>query len=83
MAVQSRRLRRWEASQYLKEQWGIERAPTTLAKLAVIGGGPRFERAGRIPLYAPEFLDEWAQSLLSAPLSSTSELRGASHAQRR
>ena len=68
-----RRLRRAEASEYLKSRWGIERKPTTLAKLATLGGGPRFEKAGRIPLYRTEFLDEWARSMLSRPLSSTSD----------
>ncbi len=68
-----RRLRRTEASQYLKDEWGINRAPSTLAKLATIGGGPMFERANRIPLYSPEFLDEWARSILSPPMSSTSD----------
>ena len=34
------RLRRAEASAYLKEKHGIDRAPTTLAKYAVVGGGP-------------------------------------------
>ena len=69
----TRRLRRTEASEYLKERWGIDRAPSTLAKLACIGGGPRFQRANRIPLYAPEFLDEWAQEILSPPMRSTSD----------
>lgn len=69
----SRPLRRVEASQYLKAVWGIDRAPTTLAKLAVVGGGPRFRKAARIPLYPPEFLDEWAKALLSPPMTSTSD----------
>jgi hypothetical protein len=66
-------LRRKAASDYLRETHGLERAPSTLAKLAVIGGGPVFRRAGRIPLYSPEELDCWAASLLSAPMRSTSE----------
>ena len=66
-------LRRKAASDYLRETHGLERAPSTLAKLAVIGGGPVFRRAGRIPLYSPEDLDCWAASLLSAPMRSTSE----------
>lgn len=39
-----RRLRRSAASEYLKEKWGIERKPTTLAKLACIGGGGHASR---------------------------------------
>jgi hypothetical protein len=66
-------LRRKLASAYLWEVHGVERAPTTLAKLAVIGGGPVFRRIGRIPLYAPEDLDEWVASKLSAPMHSTSD----------
>jgi hypothetical protein len=68
-----RLLRRKAASDYLRETHGLERASSTLAKLAVIGGGPIFRRAGRIPLYSPEDLDAWAESLLSAPMRSTSE----------
>ena len=76
MTTPIRRLRRTEASQYLKENWGIDRAPSTLAKLATLGGGPKFEKANRIPLYAPEFLDEWARSILSPPMTSTSDTGG-------
>jgi hypothetical protein len=66
-------LRRKAASDYLRETHGLERAPSTLAKLAVIGGGPTFRRAGRIPVYATDDLDEWAISLLSPPMRSTSD----------
>lgn len=71
---QYRLLRRKEASVYLKTRYGIDRAPATLAKLACVGGGPVFRKAGRIPLYAPDGLDDWAASILSAPVHSTSEL---------
>ena len=40
---------------------------------AVIGGGPKFQHAGRIPLYPITELDSWAESLLSPLKSSTSE----------
>ncbi len=43
----NRRLRRSEAATYLLETHGIRRAVGTLAKLAVVGGGPRFRVAGR------------------------------------
>ena len=39
--------------------------------------GPMFERENRIPLYSPEFLDEWAFSILSPPMNSTSDHGGA------
>jgi hypothetical protein len=66
-------LRRNAASQYLEETWGMNRAPGTLAKYAVIGGGPTFRRAGRVPFYATDDLDEWVASKLSAPMRSTSD----------
>src|SRR3954471_9020206 len=67
--------RRAAASMYLWEEWGIERAVGTLAKLAVTGGGPRFRKAERVPLYDPADLDAWARDLLGAPVTSMSELR--------
>ena len=67
------RRRRAEASSYLKEKWGIDRKPSTLAKLACLGGGPRFEIAGRFPLYTDLELDAWARSILSPLKSSTSD----------
>jgi hypothetical protein len=66
-------LRRTAASRYLLEEWGIERKPSTLAKLAVIGGGPPFYKAGRIPLHDPDDLDEWAAELLGDARRSTSD----------
>ena len=71
----NRRLRRAEASTYLLENHGIRRAVGTLAKLAVVGGGPRFRVAGRTPLYEPDDLDAWAESILSPLVGSTTELR--------
>jgi hypothetical protein len=66
-------LRRGAACQYLDEIWGVIRAPSTLAKYAVIGGGPVFRRDSRFPLYSPDDLDAWAASKLSAPMRSTSD----------
>lgn len=66
-------LRRKAASDYLHEIYGLDRAPTTLAKLAVVGGGPIFRRVGRVPLYSTDDLDEWVASKLSGPMRSTSE----------
>src|ERR1043165_2936397 len=68
-----RRLRRAEASVYLKQRWGIDRKPSTLAKLACIGGGRRFESGGRIPVYPEPELDQWAENQLSPLKSSTSD----------
>ena len=72
-AEQPRRHRRAEASDYLKETWGIERKPATLAKLACLGGGPHFQIAGRVPLYPEPELDAWARSILSPLKTSTSD----------
>lgn len=74
MIEKIQRLRRSEASVYLGREWGITRSPKTLAKLAVIGGGPVFEKDGRTPLYLPEGLDAWARAQLSPPVTSTAEL---------
>jgi hypothetical protein len=67
-------LRRREAAQYLHER-GIPCGAKSLAKLAVIGGGPVFRRMGRIPLYEVEELDRWIEAQLSPPVASTTELR--------
>jgi len=67
-----RLLRRWDAAKYVRDTWGIPTATRTLGKLAVVGGGPRFRKAGRVPLYDPANLDEWARSRLSVLAASTS-----------
>lgn len=69
------RLRRWEASEYLTAKHGVRIAPATLAKLASTGGGPAFNRAGRIPLYPTDELDRWAQERIGRLVRSTSEPR--------
>ncbi len=74
MIEKTRRLRRTEASTYLLEEWGISRTPKTLAKQATVGGGPPFEKDGRIPLYTPAGLDDYARSVLSPLVYSTAEL---------
>src|SRR5258707_14769995 len=68
-----RLLRRKAASAYLHETYGLDRAPSTLAKLAVIGGGPPFRRMNRVPLYAEDDLDRWVASKLTPPMRSTSD----------
>jgi len=65
-------LTRRAAAQALTEA-GFKTAASSLATLAVRGGGPQFQRFGRIPLYRWGDLLAWAQSRLSAPLRSTSE----------
>lgn len=68
------RYRRSEASAYLKSKWGLDYKATTLAKLACLGGGPRFEHAGRFPLYREAELDDWAKNKLSPLKASTSDI---------
>lgn len=69
------RLNRLQASEYLYERHGIKRAPSTLAKLACIGGGPAFRKAGRWPLYDIPDLDAWVDKLLGEKQNSTSNAR--------
>jgi len=66
--------RRSTAAEYIQSEWGIPCASRTLAKLAVIGGGPVFRKAGRTPLYPEDGLDDWARSKLGPRVRSTSEL---------
>jgi hypothetical protein len=66
-------LRRKAASKYLNDVNGVVRAPSTLAKYAVIGGGPIFQLMGRFPVYTSPNLDQWVASKLSGPMRSTSD----------
>jgi hypothetical protein len=61
---------------------GYPIAPSTLASLVSLGGGPFFRRFGRVPLYRWADLLDWAQSRLSAPMRSTSERDAVRPAQR-
>jgi hypothetical protein len=70
-------LRRKEAAEFVRDNWGLPCAAQTLAKLAVVGGGPVFRKAGRYPLYSPEDLDSWAKGRIGNPRRSTSEVDGA------
>jgi hypothetical protein len=72
----ARLLSRNEAAQYIEENWSVPCKPKTLAKLAVVGGGPIYRLAHhRYPRYAVADLDEWARSRLGPKQRSTSELR--------
>ncbi len=68
-------LRRKAAARYLQER-GLPVAAQTLAKLAVIGGGPAFQKFGRFPVYSCADLDAWAASRLGPPQRSTSDTTG-------
>ncbi len=67
-----RNYRRTEASDYLKATYGLSYTPNTLAKLAVVGGGPAFHPS-RFPLYPEACLDQWARQKLGPLVRSTAE----------
>jgi hypothetical protein len=68
-------LRRADAAAYVQGRYGFPCSRQWLAKLAVVGGGPLFRKAGRTPLYAPADLDTWALARIGAPQLSTSDSR--------
>lgn len=72
-ALRKPRLRRWEASEYLKLAHGIQLAPATLAKLATVGGGPAYHKSVRTPLYPRDELDRWAADQLGGLVRSSSD----------
>lgn len=76
-ALRKPRLRRSEASEYLALAHGLTVAVATLAKLAVVGGGPPFFKPGASPLYPRELLDAWAVERLGKLRRSTSDAGGA------
>lgn len=67
-------LRRKAAARYLTEIRGYPIAAQTLAKLAVIGRGPAFQKFGRFPVYRRADLDNWAASQLGPVQRSTSDM---------
>jgi hypothetical protein len=72
-------LRRRETAAALGEM-GFPTTEATLATQAVRGGGPPYRTFGRIPLYRWSEVLEWAESRLSAPRRSTSEVDARRHA---
>lgn len=72
-------LNRGEAAMFCRER-GLPVAPTTLAKLACIGGGPAFFRfGGRRVLYRAADLSAWIRTR-SAPLTRSTTTAEVSHA---
>ena len=69
------RMRRKMASEYLFEEHGVSLSPATLAKLAVVGGGPSFRKDGPFPLYERPGLDAFATARLGPLRASTSDER--------
>ena len=72
-ATRKRDMTRAETAQYITDHW-FPCSPKTLAKLAVIGGGPAFRKAGRVPLYSEASVDGWAESKIGPLVRSTTEL---------
>jgi hypothetical protein len=77
------RMRRRVASDYLAAEHGVRLSANTLAKLAVVGGGPRFRLDGRFPLYERRELDSFAAARLGPLRASTSDQPKAMKAQSR
>lgn len=69
--------RRPDAAAYVRARYKMPCSTAWLAKLAVIGGGSPFHKAGRFPLYTKPTLDEWAHARLGPLVSSTSEATAA------
>jgi hypothetical protein len=67
-------LRRADAAVYVTERYGFPCSRQWLAKLAVEGGGPKFRKAGRYPIYEPAELNRWAEARIGPPQRSTSEV---------
>jgi hypothetical protein len=65
------------ASEYLRDRYSIQHSTNYLAKLRSIGGGPRFHKAGNVPLYTIDDLDAYAERRITGPLNSTAELTAA------
>jgi hypothetical protein len=76
-ASQPTYLRRDEAASYVRAKYGFPCSKQWLARLAVIGGGPAFRKAGRFPLYDTPDLDAWAQSKIGPRVQTTAELSAA------
>lgn len=66
-------LTRIEAAAFLAEL-GFPATRSGLAKVACLGTGPAFRKFGARTLYDPSDLISWAESRLSPPVTSTSQL---------
>jgi hypothetical protein len=64
---------RREAADYLTKR-GFKTTWSTLQKYGTTGGGPQYQLFGNRAVYLEQDLDSWAESKLSAPRFSTSEV---------
>jgi hypothetical protein len=69
-------LRPPQAADFLRENFGFG-ALGSLPKMRVMGGGPIYRKVGRLVLYTEADLLAWAESRLTGPHRSTSEIRKA------
>lgn len=67
-----KKLSRHEAAGFLT-LLGYPTAPAQLATLASKGGGPPYQKWGRVVIYSPSELRAWAEARRSMPRRSTSE----------
>ncbi len=62
-----------DSAAHIRTKFGRPCTSNLLTKLASRGGGPRFVKIGRFRAYTVEWLDEWAEAQISAPMTSTSD----------
>lgn len=72
MQDEIRRFDRKGAAAFLREH-GFPVAPSTLAKLATLGRGPRYVLFGRRPLYEAAELLAWAEARIRGPFANTTD----------
>ena len=68
-------LSRAEATEYLRERWGLCYRRRTLVIYAARGTGPEFFRLGARAVYTSRALDSWAKSKITAPGKKASDLK--------
>jgi hypothetical protein len=75
MTARFKFMRRAEAAKYIEREHGFPCSAKTLAKYAVTGAGPAFQKIGPWPLYTERWCDEWVESKTSKMVRCTSELK--------
>lgn len=70
--ISERRLTRSQAADFLAAR-GYTVAIATLSKYAVVGGGPRYSKFGRKPLYTPADLLAWINERTTRPMQHSSD----------
>ena len=68
-----KRMNTKQASQHLRDVWGIIRAPGTLRRMRSTGGGPEYLKvaSGEV-IYLAEKLDAWAEPIITPHTSTAS-----------